>query len=167
MLDDRIEARIDKSGDCWIWMGGCGAGDSPFVRQGRRCLSVRKLVYEQVMGEAPDGNLRVRCRNSRCVNPAHRETFPDRFWFRVDQSAGPDACWPWTASRQTQGYGQIGLPKTGHTVRAHRVAYELAVGPIPDGHEIHHRCRTRACCNPSHMEPMTRQAHMALHAAGG
>lgn len=41
--------------------------------------------------------------------------------------------------------------------RAHRVAYELAVGPIPDGMEIDHSCRNRRCVNPSHLRIATRK----------
>jgi hypothetical protein len=39
--------------------------------------------------------------------------------------------------------------------RAHRVAYELLVGPIPDGMHLDHLCRTPACVNPAHLEPVT------------
>jgi hypothetical protein len=49
------------------------------------------------------------------------------------------------------GYGKVGKP----TRIAHRVAYELVVGPIPEGLQIDHLCRTRRCQNPAHMEPVT------------
>lgn len=75
-----------------------------------------------------------------------------RFWAKVDRSQGADACWPWTASG-SRGYGRIGFG--GHQYRAHRIAYELLVGPIPDGLVIDHLCRNRGCCNPAHMEPVT------------
>lgn len=42
-----------------------------------------------------------------------------------------------------------------HFSKAHRYAYELLVGPIPDGLQIDHLCRNRACCNPEHLEPVT------------
>src|SRR5690606_7471316 len=38
----------------------------------------------------------------------------------------------------------------------HRVTYEAFVGPIPEGLEVDHLCRNRACCNPEHLEPVTR-----------
>ncbi|HKX45308.1 MAG TPA: HNH endonuclease signature motif containing protein [Streptomyces sp.] len=82
-------------------------------------------------------------------------TGPDtaRFWAKTDRSA-PEACWSWTASLNVRdGYGQF---KTGGTVRrAHIVAYELAVGPVPDGLVLDHTCRNRACVNPAHLEPVT------------
>lgn len=73
------------------------------------------------------------------------------FWDRVDRSNGPNACWPWTAAVQSAGYG------FNRGKLAHRTAYEDAVGPIPDGLTIDHLCSNRRCCNPSHLEPVTRE----------
>lgn len=70
-----------------------------------------------------------------------------RFWSKVDRSGGPDACWEWQAGR-TDGYGRFWL--NGKSVAAHRTAYEIAVGPIPEGILMCHRCDNRPCCNPSH-----------------
>jgi hypothetical protein len=71
-----------------------------------------------------------------------------RFWGRVQRGAG-DACWLWTGSRMTRGYGQVywGNGPKG----AHRVAWELSHGPIPEGQHILHRCDVPACVNPDHL----------------
>lgn len=87
----------------------------------------------------------------------------DRFWSKVDQSAGPDGCWPWTRATSAKGYGKY-MPTTSH-VGAHRVAYEYLVGPIPDGLELDHLCRNVLCCNPAHLEPVTHQENMRRAAA--
>lgn len=79
----------------------------------------------------------------------------ERFWEKVDRGR-PDACWPWLASFTIHGYGQFRIG--GRETRpegAHRVAYVLTVGPIPDGLVIDHLCRNRACCNPTHLEAVT------------
>lgn len=76
-----------------------------------------------------------------------------RFWAKVDRTTG-DACWPWTARLDRDGYGTLKMP-TGRSIRAHRFAYELLVGPIPEGLVIDHLCRNRRCVNPAHLEPVT------------
>ncbi len=79
----------------------------------------------------------------------------ERFWSKVDKH-GPGGCWIWTAFL-TRGYGHFTTTTDGHQVtkKAHRIAYELLVGPIPDGLCIDHVCRTRSCCNPEHLRPVT------------
>jgi len=76
---------------------------------------------------------------------------PDRFWEKVDRSGGPDACWPWTASKKGDGYGQIMVD--GQPIKAHRVAWILTHGPIPPETPVvrHVVCRNRLCCNPAHL----------------
>ena len=74
-----------------------------------------------------------------------------RFWAKVVKS---DGCWTWRGSTHwKEGYGRFRYH--GKTVSAHRVAYELTIGPIPDGLVIDHLCRNRVCVNPAHMEPVT------------
>lgn len=74
----------------------------------------------------------------------------DRFWSKVQKKS---TCWNWTGSLSGNGYGAFWVE--GRTVIAHRWAYEALVGPIPDGLEVDHLCRNRACVNPEHMEPVT------------
>lgn len=62
-------------------------------------------------------------------------------------------CWEWTASLTGNGYGSVHVPGIGHT--AHRVAYVLLAGPVPDGLHLDHLCRNRRCVNPDHLEPVT------------
>ena len=81
----------------------------------------------------------------------HYSDFP-RFWSKVGIGA-PNKCWPWTASKNSNGYGSFWM--NGHLKKAHRVAYELVIGPIPEGLEIDHLCREHACVNTSHLEPVT------------
>lgn len=78
-------------------------------------------------------------------------TVADRLAARttVDESG----CWIISGVTDRNSYGRI---KTdGRDLMAHRVAYELHVGPIPPGLVIDHICRNRACVNPDHLEPVT------------
>lgn len=81
----------------------------------------------------------------------HYNDFP-RFWSKVGIGA-PDECWPWQGAKSNTGYGQFSLG--GKTVLAHRTAYELFVGPIPDGLTLDHLCRNRICANTKHLEPVS------------
>lgn len=71
-------------------------------------------------------------------------------------------CWEWEGGTNLQGYGQVSAPgvksaqSTGRIIPVHRLAYRLFKGPIPRGMEIDHLCRNRLCCNPSHLEAVTR-----------
>jgi hypothetical protein len=88
------------------------------------------------------------------------------FWSHVDRR-GPDECWPWTGYKTDRGYGE--WRQGAKIVKAHRVAYELLVGPIPEGLEPDHTCHNisgcdkgndcphRACCNPADVELVTHQ----------
>jgi uncharacterized Zn finger protein (UPF0148 family) len=86
-----------------------------------------------------------------------REDFAERFWKRVDKN-GPDGCWLWKGTiKNRDGYGYVSLPGAPPRYKAaHRAAYELSKGPIPEGMVIHHKCRIRDCVNPDHLEPLSR-----------
>lgn len=71
-----------------------------------------------------------------------------RFWWKVDQSG--DGCWEWQAYRNASGYGVVGV-EGNKTKLAHRVAWELTQGPIPDGLRVLHQCDNPACVRPDHL----------------
>jgi len=83
-------------------------------------------------------------------------SFPKLFARRV--LALPNGCWRWTRTVLSNGYGQVTIScKRGS---AHRTAYEMARGPVPDGLVLDHLCRFRACVNPDDLEPVTNRINI-------
>lgn len=85
------------------------------------------------------------------VAPPHH-----RFWSRVDKR-GPLGCWQWTAGKLTSGYGSFRVGNRAHV--AHKYAYEALRGPVPEGKQLDHLCRNRACVNPDHLEPVPQRVN--------
>jgi hypothetical protein len=78
---------------------------------------------------------------------------PERFW-NLTQPCPMSGCWLFVSERRT-GYGYGSIRFRGVTVTAHRLSYELLIGPIPIGLQIDHLCRVQCCVNPAHLEPVT------------
>lgn len=72
--------------------------------------------------------------------------------------AGNGECWGWTGIKDRLGYSRINGRVI--TTYAHRMAYILMVGPIPEGMELDHICRNRSCVNPSHLRVCTHSENL-------
>lgn len=82
-----------------------------------------------------------------CVRCASA-SFDEKFWRRVGKSEG---CWEWQGSRHPQGHGYATPPGTRRVSYAHRVAWIITNGPIPDGLEVCHKCDNPPCVRPDHL----------------
>lgn len=103
------------------------------------------------------------CSGCGCeVGPYIQQCLPCRFWTKVEKT---ETCWLWKSACTQKGYGIIRLGgRSGRNAGAHRFAYEMCVGPIPDGLQIDHLCRVPACVNPDHLEPVTPQENVVRSA---
>jgi len=97
--------------------------------------------------------------------PAHRLSLAERVITKYVVN-GETGCWLWTGRIGDDGYGTIAAgadvdeARPRRALRAHRVMYELLVGPIPEGLVIDHLCRVRGCVNPEHLEPVTERINL-------
>ncbi len=83
-------------------------------------------------------------------------TLTQRFLAKFKVQPG---CWEWTGAKR-KGYGCLREGGKGsRLLDAHRLSYQLFVGPIPEGYDLHHRCENPGCVRPSHLEPLARRDH--------
>jgi hypothetical protein len=149
--------RVNQTEDCWTYNGATCTDGRPVAWFNGRDQMAQRVMWQLAYGPIPNGHLIERtCRNLGCVRPGHLRCRPKTsvhpdFWANVDTPE--HGCWIWQGRIDEQGYGHV------NKELAHRVAYELAIGPIPEGFHIDHvktrGCTSRACCNPAHLEPVT------------
>jgi transposase len=98
---------------------------------------------------------------SRAAAPRIRSEH-ERFWTKVKRGQ-PHECWPWLAARQPDGYGLFHTSDGRHW-GAHRYAYEVTYGPIPQCLVIDHvrarGCNRTDCVNPAHLEAVTQAVNI-------
>ncbi len=174
-------SKIPTEQGCLEWMDYHNAeGYGRFsVRTGRN-RRAHRIAWEIVNGPIPAGLvIRHMCHNPLCCNVEHlrlgtyaentqdmmrsgrfknapntrapyvRRTAAERFYAKISKTPNETGCLDWTACLTKQGYGHFRFG--AKDVYAHRLAWELANGPIPDGLCVLHRCDRPSCCRVEHL----------------
>lgn len=180
-FDDKWE--VEPNSGCWLWTGSMGLAGYGRIKNAGRTMMAHRIMYTRMKGAIPRGlHLDHLCRTPLCINPDHLEPVTpsenvkrgacvqkhlkcsaihikrrprlncdkERFFQYVKKLES--GCWEWTGSI-SHGYGCFRYHNRAQ--RAHRVAYMLLVGPIPEGLALDHLCCNRKCVNPEHLEPVT------------
>lgn len=100
----------------------------------------------QILNKKGEMRKIFKCPNCRKADPKIR------FWQKVDKTSSPNGCWLWIGSLNADGYGNFPWEEIKE-YRAHRIAWLLTNGPIPDGVYVLHKqtCTSRKCINPEHL----------------
>lgn len=84
-----------------------------------------------------------------------------RLWSKVKKGIDEKDCWGWTDSLSKAGYAYFSYGgRKGKKVLAHRLLYEIMIGPIPEGKDLDHLCRNRFCVRPDHQQPASRRENL-------
>lgn len=147
-LEERFWSKVNKTPGCWLWEGCIDHAHNYGVFK----VHNEKMPAHRAAWLLTHGSLSAElhivhtCNNSLCVRPDHliQSTAAGKFWLKVRKT---ETCWLWEAGGGL--YGRFRF--RGKTDCAHRVAWILCRGEIPDGLYVLHHCDVRRCVNPDHL----------------
>lgn len=144
--------------ECWVWAGALSTSGYPVWSQSAEAPQVAgaKFAFWLKHGRYPQTILGRTCGNKLCVRADHlferikvviekpKKTWTDSFFEKVG-SPDENGCWPFIGCLSPNGYGRF------RRDNAHRIAWTIYNGPVPDGKWILHHCDNPSCVNPSHL----------------
>lgn len=162
VLADRFWRRTDIVGACHVWRGSSRfmLHKHEAIEFGRREASPSQIGW-WIIHRDRQKFVERSCTTEGCVSHLAIRSKEVLFWRHVDKTSTPDGCWLWTGGQHTFGYGSTTWGS------AHKVAYELAYGAVPEGLVVRHKCHIPLCCRPDHLEVGTQKENVDdMHRAG-
>lgn len=126
-------------------------------------LAHRGLTADNVCADCgiPVSRGSSRCKRCSNVQIGRGSLVTVDLLYFLERSKKRGECWEWLGARNNDGYGTSGpARRVLGTAFVHRAIWVLRYGPVPDGLEIDHRCRNRACLRPAHLELVSHRANM-------
>lgn len=123
----------------------------------RSAAKLLKIDHKTVGARAKKGLDMLRAKGIDGALPTTRTRAEEHLRSKLVEDE--NGCWVYTGGRRGKNYGNYWME--GENRYAHRAAYDLFVGPIPEDGFIHHKCSNRLCCNPEHLQCTTWDANLA------
>lgn len=164
----RFWAQVEQVGECQLWRGpfAAGAPQAHLSRRPRIRIRAANVAWILLRGAHDGALLLSTCGDTACINPDHRrpgtaadlphnddEVRARRFWGRLRRGEGPGGdCWEWPSPPTRYGRPSYGATTwRSQPIGAHRLAYRLTYGDIPEDMLVCHHCDNPPCCNPHHL----------------
>lgn len=152
-LINKFLSRVDKTDNCWNWIGFINKKKSPVIRYQENEYSPARISAELIGIILPNKPIQHKCQNNLCVNPDHFICGDEaRFWNKVKVIS--NSCWEWQGGKNKNGYGKFNVTYgfgEYKDISAHRYSYQLKYKIIPADMWVCHTCDNPPCVNPDHL----------------
>ena len=140
---------------CWNWRGSINVHGLPqymfYENRKNTCVNPRSFFYHHTYGVELGRSYISTCGNPMCVNPKHHQHNDLQSYWERNTLRVCNGCLEWQGSLDAKGYGRVSHPDLPRIRLAHRAAYLMENGELPEHLLVCHRCDNARCVEPSHL----------------